>query len=128
MPFNAGLKKGASMVLVGHTTVTALDKEQPASLSASVHKFLRKSLADDDGLIISDSLDMGAVTRTAAPGDAAVAAFAAGNDMVITSTYAQQIPAVTAAVRAGTLSEDQIDASVRRILTLKVHLGLISFQ
>jgi beta-N-acetylhexosaminidase len=128
MPFNAGLNKGASMVLVGHTTVTALDKDQPASLSKAVHEFLRKSLTDDDGLIISDSLDMGAVTQTASPGDAAVAAFAAGNDMVITSNYAQQIPAVTAAVKAGTISEDQIDASVRRILTLKVHLGLISFQ
>ncbi len=68
---------------------------------------------------------MGAVTEYAKDGSAAVLALLAGNDMVVTADFENQIPQVYAAVEDGTLDESLIDAAVTRVLTAKYQLGLL---
>lgn len=124
LPFRAGVQAGAGSVLVSHNVIEAMDPDHPASLSPKVHEVLRDAL-DFDGVILTDDLDMEAITKAYGADTAAVQAVAAGNDMILSSRYTIEIPAVVEAVRKGTLSEDQINASVRRVLAWKMDLGLI---
>ena len=101
-----------------------MDPDHPASLSPKVHEVLRDTLSFD-GVILTDDLDMEAITKAYGADTAAVQAVAAGNDMILSSRYTIEIPAVIEAVKNKTLSEDQINASVKRVLAWKMDLGLI---
>ena len=117
LPFQAGIAAGAPFVLVSHNVVTCMDASLPASLSPEVHRVLREELGFA-GIAITDDLAMDAV-KAYANGEAAVLAVLAGNDMLITSDYQNDIPAVLAAVADGRISESDIDTHVLRILRCK---------
>ncbi len=123
-PFQEVIKEGAPMILVAHLSVPALDPSgTPSSLSHPiVTDLLRRSL-NFPGVIITDDLEMGAITERMSVGDAAVAAISAGADMVIVGhTPEKQIEAyeaLLAAVRSGKLKEDDISKSVTRIIEMK---------
>lgn len=123
LPFAAGIAAGAPFVLVSHNIVQCMDDALPASLSPEVHRVLREELGFD-GIAITDDLAMDAV-RQYANGEAAVLAVLAGNDMLITSDYPSDIPAVLAAVADGRIAESEIDAHVLRILRCKQAQGWI---
>lgn len=124
LPFKAGIEAGAGSVLVNHNVIEAMDPDHPASLSPKVHEVLREDLGFE-GVILTDDLDMEAITKAYGADTAAVQAVAAGNDMILSSRYTIEIPAVIGAVKNGTLPESQIDASARRVLAWKMDLGLI---
>ena len=124
LPFSAGIAAGAPFVLVSHNIVNCMDDTLPASLSPKVHEVLRGTLGFD-GLIVTDDLAMDAVSSYAQNGSAAVLALLAGNDMIVTTDYQEQIPQVIAAVERGELDEREIDAHVYRVLHEKQALGLI---
>ena len=124
LPFSAGIAAGAPFVLVSHNIVNCMDDTLPASLSPKVHEVLRGTLGFD-GLIVTDDLAMDAVSSYAQNGSAAVLALLAGNDMIVTTDYQEQIPQVIAAVERGELDEREIDAHVYRVLREKQALGLI---
>ena len=124
VPFQAGIAAGAPFVLVSHNIVTCLDPSLPASLSPAVHKVLREECGFT-GIIITDDLAMDAVRAYAADGAVAVMALQAGDDMVITTDYRTQIPAVIDAVKNGTLEQRLIDAACLRVLDCKDRLGLL---
>ena len=65
------------------------------------------------------------IKQYAGVGDAAVKAVIAGNDLLCCSEYEIQVPAVIAAAKDGTITEDRIDESVMRILEWKIRLGII---
>lgn len=123
-PFEAGIKAGASMVLVSHNIVESIDPEYPASLSSKMIKILREKL-NFNGIIITDDLDMGGIKEFIGSDKAAVRAIIAGNDIVVTSQYQTQIPAVVEAVLNGTIPKEQLDDSVLRVLELKGKLALL---
>ena len=124
LPFSAGIAESAPFVLVSHNIVNCMDDTLPASLSPKVHEVLRGTLGFD-GLIVTDDLAMDAVKSYAQNGSAAVLALRAGNDMIVTTDYQEQIPQVIAAVRSGEIDEREIDAHVYRVLHEKQALGLI---
>jgi beta-N-acetylhexosaminidase len=132
VPFRAAIAAGVDSVMVAHVTVPAVEpEERPASISERVVTGLLKRELGFNGIVVTDALDMGALTRffTGTPatisGKAAVEAVKAGNDMVI-------IPAdldgayngLLAAARSGEISESRIDESVLKILRLKASVGL----
>ena len=121
-PFQAGITAGAEAVLVGHNTVTALDAENPASLSPNVHVLLRQGL-NFSGVVITDDIAMAAIDSDAAP---TVQALLAGNDLVITSDYATSISDVRAALKTGQLSESQLNRAAKRVLAWKYYKGLFA--
>lgn len=127
LPFQAGIDAGAGSILVSHNIVNCFDKKYPASLSPAVHDILRKEL-DYNGVIMTDDLSMDAITAYTGNENAAVLAVKAGNDLIISSDYTVQIPAVLAAVKDGKIKEERLDESVRRILGWKLSLGLIKMK
>lgn len=125
-PFLAGIEAGVGAVMVSHNIVQCMDADMPASLSARVHQILREELAFD-GVILTDDLYMDAIQDFAGKEAAAVAAVLAGNDMLCCTDFEVQIPAVIAAVEDGRISEEQIDASVLRVLRWKAELDLFTY-
>lgn len=125
LPFQSGISAGADSVLVSHNIIACMDHTLPASLSPEVHKLLREELGFS-GVILTDDLAMDAVAAYAADGSAAVLAVLAGNDMIVTTDYATQIPQVIQAVEDGQIPTELLDQSVRRILGWKYDLGLLS--
>lgn len=126
-PFAAGIDAGADMIMVSHTIVNAFDSKRPASLSKKAHNYVRKEMGFD-GVIITDGLGMKGVTNfvNGNQGKAAVRAIQAGNDMLcVTGDYKGTYKAIKKAVKNGTISRQQIDRSVTRILTMKVRRGII---
>ena len=124
LPFISGIKAGADIILVSHNIVNSMDPDNPASLSKKVHEILRDDLGFT-GVIITDDLHMDAIKDYIGNTEAAVKAILAGNDLICTTDFETQIPAVIEAVKAGTISEEQINESVYRILKLKSNLSLL---
>ena len=122
LPFSAGIEAGAGSVLVSHNIVSCMDKDLPASLSPEVHRILREELGFE-GVILTDDLAMDAVKAYAEDGSVAVLAVQAGNDMIVTTDFTEQIPLVIAAVESGEIDEAVIDAAVTRVLGWKYDLG-----
>lgn len=120
-PFEAGIDAGAEAVLVSHNVVTNIDKDNPASLSPTIHNLLRDEL-NFTGVIITDDLDMGAVSKI---DNASVKAILAGNDLIITTDYNKSISEIKKALSDGTLKEDDINKLAFRVLAWKYYKGLI---
>jgi len=125
-PFQAGIDAGCDMVMVSHNIVYAFDKKNPASLSKSVHKYLRSEMGFD-GVIVTDGLGMAGVLDVVGgnKGEAMVRAIIAGNDMVCTGAYLSAVNATIKAVKSKHISEKQINDSVRRILIMKLKHKII---
>lgn len=106
--------------------MTAVDDHNPASLSPAVHQLLRQDL-HFKGLIVTDDLGMGAITEFAKEQavNPDLLAVKAGNDILLSTGYRKGIPAIVAAVKAGEISEGQIDQTVKRIIKLKAKLGIL---
>jgi len=120
-PFEAGIKAGAEAILVSHNTVTAMDSNNPASLSEDVHQILRNDLGFT-GIIISDDLAMGAVSSI---DNAVVKAVLAGNDLIIVTDFQSSIEEVKEAVNDRTINEEIIDKAASRVLAWKYYKGLM---
>ena len=118
VPFRAAIAAGVASVMMGHL---ALD-DLPATLSPKMIRLLREDLGFE-GLVITDSFEMGALVELFDPGEAAVLAIEAGEDQILFSPDTDAaIAAVKAAVRSGRITEARIDESVERILAAKKHV------
>lgn len=124
VPFQGGMDAGCGAVMVSHTIVTAMDNKNPATLSPAVHEYLREIMGFE-GVIITDDLEMDAITDHYGDGEAAVLAVLAGNDLLCTWSYKNQFQAVLGAVNSGRVPIAQVNDSVIRILRWKQQLGLI---
>ena len=124
VPFRAGIEAGANVVLVAHNVIENVDNTAPASLSAKMHEILRKDLGFT-GVVITDDLVMDGVREFGTDEQIAVMAVQAGNDLLCSTNFEAQIPAVVQAVQNGAISEERIDESVERILEMKVELGVL---
>jgi len=126
-PFRAAIEDGVDAVMVAHVVAPALepDPNRVATVSrAVVTETLRRELGFQ-GLVITDAMDMNAITRTFSPGRAAVEAVKAGNDVVlIPADLNAAYSGLVGAVRSGEIPEEQIDGSVLRILRAKASVGL----
>lgn len=114
-------------VMVGHITApNVTGNSVPASLSSRmVTEILREELGFS-GLIITDSLEMKAVSQDHTPAEASVMALQAGCDMILMpSGFREAFEGVVSAVENGEISQERLDSSVRRILEFKEQYGLL---
>ena len=119
-PFIAGMEAGADMVMVGHITLSAIDPEHPASLSEAVVSGILRDTLGWDGVVITDGLEMGALMQYDM-GERCLLALEAGVDILLgVDDIPGTLKALTEAVELGWLSEERIDESVLRVLTLKL--------
>ena len=124
MPFIAGIEAGADMVMIGHLTIPALSDE-PATVSREIVTGLLREGIGFDGVVISDSLEMGAITIYET-GQLAVRAVNAGIDILLgPDDLARAVEAVELALGMGELTWERIEESVIRILIMKLENGII---
>lgn len=118
VPFAAGLKAGARLVMAGHISLpNAAGDGTPASLSKTIVTEYLRGLLGFDGLVVTDSMEMGAVTALGDAGELAVRALEAGCDIILMPADLQAAcEGVLRAVGEGRLTEARIDESVRRRL------------
>jgi len=133
VPFRAAIAAGVDAVMLAHITVPAIepDPNVPASISSNVVTGLLKDKLGFRGIVLTDALDMGALTRVFSgsaakiSGEEAVAAIKAGNDMVIIpADLGGAYNGLLTAVKRGTISRKRLDESVLKILRMKASVGL----
>lgn len=127
IPFEASIEAGVPLIMVGHITTPNLDEENvPASLSYRVVTEILRNNMEYSGLIITDSMSMGAIVDRYSSEDAAVKALKAGVDLILMPYNLENaVAGVMDAVAEGNLTEERIDESVLRILMTKIDSGII---
>lgn len=124
-PFRSGIEAGAEFVMVGHLIVPDID-EVPATLSYKIETGILRDELKFEGVVITDSFEMESIADNYSVDDAVVMSVKAGMDMILQpKDMASAVNSIEQAVADGELSEDRIDESVRRILTLKESRGLL---
>jgi beta-N-acetylhexosaminidase len=125
-PFQAAIRAGVDEIMIGHIEVPALDNSGlPASLSRTIVTGLLRGKLGYRGVVTTDSLQMGGVMAGRTDAQVAVQAIQAGCDqLLMPDSVPVAYTAVLAAVRAGKISLAQLNASVTRIISLKVARGL----
>ena len=116
-------------IMVTHEMIPAVDKPVSRSLSPAVIDGELRQKLGFQGVVITDSLIMGALNNRWTVAQAAALAIEAGADMVIGPQNAQVVAqvkdALKAALSSGKLSQARIETSVKRVLTLKITMGLL---
>jgi beta-N-acetylhexosaminidase len=139
-PFRALLRQQPGMIMVTHVMVSAYDSHEPASLSPVLIDQVLRGPLGYQGVVITDAMDGGGLLQfmqqqgytdpAQAIAEASVRAILAGNDIVECPIEPNRLAAVvstlTIAVQSGRISQERLRQSLRRIIALKVHMGLIS--
>ena len=120
--FRAGIQWGCQLIMTAHIgapNVTGSDV--PSTMSPIILQDKLRGELGYQNIIITDGMEMGAITQQYTSAEAAVGSIKAGVDIVLGPRYfIEAFDAVMAAVNNGTISEERINQSVRRILKLKL--------
>lgn len=121
VPFRAAIEAGVPMIMVGHVSLpNIIGDSTPAPLSSTVVQGMLRDSLGYTGIVVTDSLSMGAITNYYTPAEAAVAALKAGCDIpLMPERFDEAYQGVLDAVQAGELTEERLDESLIRILTAK---------
>lgn len=129
-PFKKAIEVGVKSIMTTHIYFPAIEKEPgiPASLSKSVLSDLLRKELKFKGIIITDCMEMGAITNSFGTVEASLRAIKAGADIVLIShSYDQQKKAIEFLLKAaynGEISDKRIDKSLQRIIKLKLEIVL----
>lgn len=127
VPFRRAVAVGVDAIMTAHIAAPEILGADPPPATLSPY-FLREMLRGDfgfEGVIYTDAMRMAAISSRYGTSESAVLAIEAGTDVILAPGDVKgAIDAVVAAVREGRVSEERIDASLRRVLTLKARAGL----
>lgn len=120
VPFVEATKNGAPVVMMGHIALAGIDPKTPATLSPKVYKLLRDEL-EFDGVIVTDAMNMKAITRGREAGEETVEALAAGADLILMPPNTKAAhSAIVDALKSGELEREQLEASAARVIALQM--------
>ena len=119
--FKAGIKWGCQLIMTAHIGAPKVTgSDVPSTMSPIILQDKLRGELGYQNIIITDAMEMGAITQQYTSAEAAVGSLKAGVDIVLGPRYfTEAFDAVMAAVNNGTLTEERINQSVRRILKLK---------
>ena len=122
-PFRHAFQRGLASLMTAHVLYPALDDRYPATLSPTILTGLLREQMGFDGLVLTDDMEMQAILDHHGIGDASVRAFQAGADVIlICKEQHRQVEALEAfaeAVQNGTIPQARVDASLRRVASVK---------
>lgn len=128
VPFQAAINNGADAVMVAHILLTQIDPANPSSMSRTVITDILRNRLGFQGVVITDDMTMGAITKNYDLTDAAVRSVNAGSDIILLSGgYNNEVRVLNAlknAAAAGRIPMSRINESVYRILKLKQKYNL----
>lgn len=124
VPFHVGIENNIPFIMVGHISLpNVLGDSSPATLSKYIVTELLRKQMGYTGIIITDAMNMGAIVQSYTSEEAAVKAIQAGVDIILMpENFHEAYYGIMEAVNDGTISEERIDESVRRILYLKFEM------
>lgn len=124
IPFQEGIAAGISFIMAGHISApNAVWDDTPASLSKAMITGVLRERMKFDGIVVTDALNMGAVSGSYSPKEAAELAAQAGADLLLMpEDFKEAYQGLLEAVKEGRVSQERIDASLRRILKKKLEL------
>lgn len=132
IPFQAAVKEQVEAVMVAHILFPKLDPDHPASLSDVIIGEHLRGKFNYDGVVITDDLSMGAITKNYKLDEAALATVKAGSDILLVAHSYESAKTIydtlISAVKSGKITESRIDESVYRILALKQQYKLSDDQ
>lgn len=132
IPFKHAIEQGAEVVMVGHILLPKIDSTYPASISERIITDVLREQLGYEGIIITDDMTMKAILNNLEIGESAVSAVKAGNDIVLVAhNYAnvkKAIDSIIKAIENGEITEQRIDESVKRILSIKKKYNLSNKQ
>lgn len=150
VPFQAMVDNGVDMLMTAHIqypqveTETAISKKDgaeiylPATLSKTILTDLVRGEMGYEGIIVTDALNMDAISQNFGETDACIRAIKAGVDICLMPTILRSkadmpkmdavLDGIETAVQTGEISEDRINESVKRILTLKEKRGILDYS
>ena len=119
--FKAGIQWGCQLIMTAHIAAPrVIGSDIPSTMSSVILQDKLRGELGYRNIIITDAMEMGAITQQYTNAEAAVGCIQAGVDIVLgPQLFTQAFDAVVKAVEEGTISEQRIDESVRRILKLK---------
>ena len=111
IPFRAGIQAGAKLVMAAHIAAPAVTgSDLPATLSPAILTDKLRGELGFEGLVITDALEMGAITKQYSSGEAAVLALLAGADLLLCPlNLCEAFDAVVKAVQAGRIPASRLD-------------------
>jgi beta-N-acetylhexosaminidase len=127
VPFKSAIEAGVDSIMTAHIAVPQVTglPDVPATLSSEIMTDVLRGKLKFRGLVVTDAMEMGAITNNYWCGLAAVRALKAGADVLLLPPDTQvAINEVERAVKRGEISESRIDQSVRKILDAKSRMGL----
>lgn len=130
-PYKKLIKEGLSSVMVAHLNVPSLEPREnyPSSLSKPIVTNLLKKKLGFKGLIFTDALTMKGAADFDEPGDIDLAAFMAGNDvMLMSEDVAKGTAKIIEAYKRGQITEARLEHSVKKILMAKYKVGLHRYK
>lgn len=123
VPFRAGIDGGVRVVMSGHLRVPAYDPDLPASLSPTLVNGLLRQKLGFGGVVITDGMGMGAIRDRFGPGEAAIRAVLAGDDLIsLSANTAQAYAALQQAVHSGRVPAATVRAAATRVVQLRMSL------
>ncbi len=130
VPYQTLIQQGnVRAIMVTHEIVHAIDSSIPSSLSSKVVTGILRNELGFQGVIMTDSLTMEGITAYYTEDQAAAVAVEAGSDLLMGAStpadVASMIQGIKQAIDSGTISQQRIDDSVRRVLMLKYQMGLL---
>jgi len=122
--FRAAIDAGAQSIMTAHILFPSLDEEYPATLSKKVIGYLREKMGFN-GVLVSDSMDMEAISKRYGAVDASVRALDAGVDILLIGKQdSREIHrGITEAAESGRLPISRLDEAVLRVLRMKDSIG-----
>ena len=124
IPFENAIQNNAAFIMAAHISAPRVTGDDtPASLSKTMITDILRGQMGYDGIVVTDAMNMGAVTEQYTSAQAAVKAMQAGADLVLMpEDFQEAYQGVLDAVKDGTLTEQRINESVTRIVKVKVHM------
>ena len=120
-PFINTIAAGVDSVMSAHLIIPAWDREYPATLSEKIMTGKLREQLGFEGLIVTDALMMGGVTKYATAEEIAVLAVKAGADILLMPEDPEiAIESIYQAVRSGNITEERIEQSLQRIEKAKL--------
>lgn len=130
-PYKTLIEKGVAGIMVAHLNVPSLESEKglPSSLSYSIVTELLKEKLGYKGLIFTDALNMKGAANYGQPGDIDLAAFKAGNDVLLfTEDAPKAISKIMESYNKNEITEERLAYSVKKILEAKFDAGLNDYR
>lgn len=125
LPFRAGIESGIPCIMMSNAIYTQLDRKEPACFSSHIIKDILRGELGFEGVIMTDAQDVPAIRDAYTEEDAIIKAISAGCDIILMPRDPQKaVYVIEKAVSSGIISEEQINESAGRIISLKLASGI----